>query len=115
MSVTIVTGNATFPSSNLSDVSPLDPVHIQIGVAPTTLPYEHVKAALIAIVAGIISFTTIVGNIMAIIKGPAVGRAFIHFVLHTGPYTLERDTKVCRLNFLHTGPYILIRTRNYAV
>lgn len=67
MSVTIVTGNATFPSSNLSDISPMDPVLIPIGLAPITLPYEHVKAALIGIVAGIISFTTIVGNIMVII------------------------------------------------
>lgn len=67
MSVTIVTGNATFPSSNLSDISPMDPVLISIGLAPIMLPYEHVKAALIGIVAGIISFTTIVGNIMVII------------------------------------------------
>ena len=61
MSVTIVTGNATFPTSNLSDAPAMDTTHTQHVV---NLSYEHVKAALIAIVAGIISITTIVGNIM---------------------------------------------------
>ena len=67
MSVTIVTGNASFPTSNLSAAAPLDATDTHLVLDPTMLPYEHVKAALIAIVAGIISFTTIMGNIMVMI------------------------------------------------
>jgi len=66
MSVTIVTGNATFPTSNLSSMPPLDPA---LSPYPAVnLPIEPVKAALVAIVAGIISFTTIVGNIMVMVS-----------------------------------------------
>ena len=61
MSVTIVTGNATFPSSNLSLPSVIDPEGSE---KPPTLPYEGYEAALISIFAGIIAFVTIIGNIM---------------------------------------------------
>lgn len=63
MSVTIVTGNATFPS-NLSLYSVIASPE---GSEPPTispLPYEGYEAALISIFAGIIAFVTIIGNIM---------------------------------------------------
>ena len=70
VSLTIITGNATFPSSNNTTnhlpsggelagtpVSPGPPLEDDQG-------WEHLTTALIAIVAGVISFLTIVGNIM---------------------------------------------------
>ena len=63
MSVTIVTGNATFP--NLSLASALAPEgSSQPTLTNSTLPYEGYEAALISIFAGIIAFVTIIGNIM---------------------------------------------------
>ena len=52
-------GNATNPLTlNQTEVEEVEEE------AGPSLPYEHMKAALIAIVAGIISILTVVGNIM---------------------------------------------------
>ena len=57
--MTLDIGNATNPLSlNQTEV-----VEVEEEAGPSLL-YSHMKAALIAIVAGLISFLTIVGNIM---------------------------------------------------
>ena len=48
-------------------------------LAPTMLPYEYVQTALIAIVASIIFFTTIVGNIMVMMV-PGIASCFSSFL-----------------------------------
>jgi len=71
ISLTLITGNATFPSSNNTTN------HLAGGevAAPSPWPpseddqsLEHLTTALIAIVAGVISFLTIVGNIMVMVS-----------------------------------------------
>ena len=57
--MTLDIGNATNPLS----LNQTEEQEVEEEAGPS-LPYEHMKAALIAIVAGIISFLTIVGNIM---------------------------------------------------
>ena len=66
MSVTIVTGNATFPSnlSLYSVIAPPEESEPPNTTSSPTTPYEGYEAALISIFAGIIAFVTIIGNIM---------------------------------------------------
>lgn len=61
MSVTIVTGNATFPNTSSNEIE-------AVNTTSTEKPYDHVRTALIAIVAGALAFITIVGNIMVSFK-----------------------------------------------
>lgn len=66
ISLTINTGNSTFPSLNPVNQSESDVVladqseHLDVD----DLGWEHMRTAFIAIVAGVIAFLTIVGNIM---------------------------------------------------
>ena len=67
ISLTINTGNSTFPS--LSHVNQSDSLDVVLAdqsehVDVDDLGWEHMRTALIAIVAGVIAFLTIVGNIM---------------------------------------------------
>ena len=57
--LTLDIGNATNPLS----LNQTEEQEVEEEAGPS-LPYEHMKAALVAIVAGLISFLTIVGNIM---------------------------------------------------
>ena len=57
-------GNETYPNSisdlvNQSDAEPLD-----LDQSEDDQGWEHIRVAVVAILAGIISFLTIVGNIM---------------------------------------------------
>ena len=63
----------------MSAADPLDYTDTRLVLAPTMLPYEYVQTALIAIVAGIIFFTTIVGNIMVKMV-PGIASCFSPFL-----------------------------------